>query len=92
MLRDERTNYWTAAESCTLLEDLAAEFWSEAADSRENMSRCQELDAVRRRAAFKLIKPKNMKTDSVTIPIGYENAFFEALEKHQKEMSEIYPA
>lgn len=84
---------WTVAESCAQLEELAAEFLTEAVDCREGMKRGQELEAVKRRAAFKLIAPKNIQREGLpAIPIGREQAFYEALEQHQKEMSEIYPA
>ena len=71
---------------------MAADFLVESVDRRETVSRSTEIEALKRRAAFKLITPKGMQDNFPTIPIGYEKAFFEALEAHQKEMSEIYPA
>lgn len=84
--------YWTVAESCAQLEEIAGNLMAESVSRRESIKRCQELDAVKRRAAFKLITPKNIQQGLPAIPIGFEEAFFEALEQHQKEMSEIYPA
>lgn len=83
---------WTVAESCAQLEELAAEFIAQAIDCRENLKRCQELDAVKRRAAFKLITPKCMSQVRPAIRMGQEAAFFELVEQQQKEMSELYPA
>jgi hypothetical protein len=84
---------WTVAESCEQLENLAAEFMAEAVDCRENTQRCKELDAVKRRAAFRLITPKSTQYGGLpSIPIGYEDIFLAALEQHQKEMSDLYPA
>lgn len=74
------------------LEDMAADFLVESVDRRETVNRSQEIEALKRRAAFRLITPKSMQDNFPTISIGYEKAFFEALEAHQKEMSEIYPA
>ena len=92
MFLEQSKVYWTAAESCSQLEDVAAEIVAEAVDRRETLNRRRELEAVKRRAAFKLITPKGLQQDYPTVPIGYEKAFFEALEKYQQEMSEIYPA
>lgn len=83
---------WTVAESCAQLEELAAEFLSQAVDCRENLKRCQELDAVKRRAAFKLITPKCLTQARPVIQMGYEEAFYEVVEQQQREMSELYPA
>ena len=84
---------WTVAESCEQLENLAAEFMAEAVDCRENTQRCKELEAVKRRAAFKLITPKSAYRGGFpAIPIGYEEVFLAAVEQHQKEMSDFYPA
>lgn len=84
---------WTAAESCEQLENLAAEFMAEAVDCRENINRCKELEAVKRRAAFKLITPKSAYRGGFpVIPIGYEEVFLAAVEQHQKEMGDLYPA
>lgn len=83
---------WTVAESCAQLEELAAEFLAQAVDCRENLKRCQELDAVKRRAAFKLITPKCLDEARAGIKMGYEAAFYEVVEQQQKEMSELYPA
>ena len=86
------SQYWTAAESCVQIEEVAAEILAEAMDRRETLQRCQELETVKRRAAFKLITPKNPQHGLPVVPLGSEQAFLEALEQHQKEMSEIYPA
>lgn len=92
-VRIKESQVWTAAESCEQLEKIAGELMAESVNCRETEKRRQELESVKRRAAFKLITPKSAHRGGMpAIPIGYEEVFLAALEQHQKEQSDLYPA